>query len=74
MAFGDLLPAAPGSPVPCPPQRLMIADLVLLITTRIVAVTVYHHEVEGRREVHSRRPEGLGRALVEPHRQHCHLG
>ena len=60
MAFGDLLPAAPGSPVPCPPQRLMIADLVLLITTRIVAVTVYHHEVEGRREVSFSKARGFG--------------
>lgn len=60
MAFGDLLPAAPGSPVPCPPQRLMIADLVLLITTRIVAVTVYHNEVEGRREVSFSKARGFG--------------
>ena len=64
MAFGDSLPAAPGhrpclvlawpiTPLhaPGPPHRLMIADLAPIDhDPHRLAVTVYHHEVEGRRE------------------------
>lgn len=81
MAFGD--PAAPGrrpakTPLhglPCPPQRLMIADLAPIDhDPHRLAVTVYHHEVEGRREgviLEGLRQRVRVVSLVEPHRQHA---
>ena len=44
-------PKTPLHGLPCPPQRLMIADLAPSDHgPHRLAVTVYHHEVEGRRE------------------------
>ena len=82
MAFGDL--AAPGrhfwqakTPLhglPCSPQRLMIADLAPIDhDPHRLAVTVYHHEVEGRREgviLEGLRQRVRVVSLVESHRQH----
>ena len=59
----------------CPPQRLMIADLAPIDHgPHRLAVTVYHHDVEGRRE--GVILDGLHQrvrvvSLVEPHRQHA---
>ena len=80
MAFGNSLLAAHAKPktalhgLPCPPQMLMIADLAPIDhDPHRLAVTVYHHEVEGRRECVIL--EGLRQrvrvvSLVEPYRQH----
>ena len=49
VSFGRPKKALHG--LPCPPQMLMIADLAPIDhDPHRLAVTVYHHEVEGRRE------------------------
>ena len=64
----------PSPRSPDPPQRLMIADLAPIDhDPHRLAVTVYHHEVEGRREgviLEGLRQRVRVVSLVEPHRQH----
>ena len=83
IAFGDSLLGARASPMlsqkrlstgSLPPQRLMIADFAPINhDPHRLAVTVYHHEVEGRREgviLEGFRQRVRVVSLVEPHRQH----
>jgi hypothetical protein len=59
---------------PYPPQRLVIADLAPIDNDPYcLAVAVYHHEVEGRREgviLEGFRQRVRVVSLVKPHRQH----
>src|SRR6476620_4524813 len=68
-------PQKPLQGLPCSPQRLMIADLAPIDhDPHRLAVTVYHHEVEGRREgviLEGLRQRVRVVSLVEPHRQHA---